>query len=127
MALLLRAQAIVRTREASAAEERPILGTESVTELLWVTFILARCWWRLSAGQAARRLLGAERQRRNNTHPLGHGMMLTPSVDVTFLAQAVDVMTVETGIHINGRRMLRIPSEVTASSITWSGASHALG
>ena len=67
MALLLRAQAIIRTREACAAEVAIVLGTESVTELAWVTFILARCWWRLSADQTARRFVCSERQRRNNT------------------------------------------------------------
>ena len=65
MASLLRAQAIVWTREASAAEVTLILGTESVTES--TSFILARCGRRLSARQAASRLLGAKRQRRNNT------------------------------------------------------------
>ena len=39
-------------------------------------------------------------------------MLLWPSSDVTFLAQAVDVTALETRVHLGGRSHIRIPTEL---------------
>ena len=65
--------------------------------------------------------------RGTYTDPFGHGMKLAPSVYVTFLAQAVDVMTLETRLHISGRRYIRIPTELILDVThgTWESPSSA--
>ncbi len=49
--------------------------------------------------------------RGPSSHPWGHGMQLAAS-GVMFLALPVDVTTLETKVHILGRRYTRIPTEL---------------
>ena len=44
-------------------------------------------------------------------HPLGHGMPMAPNAAVVFLAQRVDVASLESGLTLLARRYMRIPTE----------------